>query len=78
MQVHSIAMKAEIRVPTWAASLISDHTDMIRNPHPLDAAKVSRFSLVLPDDGYFEYAFLDASGSVRADPENPLTPGIPR
>lgn len=65
-------MKADIRVPAWAVSLISDHTDMIRNPHPLDAAKVGRFALELPDDAYFEYAFLDASGSVRADPENPV------
>lgn len=65
-------MQVEIVIPPWAELIASDHTDMERNPHPVDAQKVSSFSLKLPDDVYFEYAFIDAEGRMRADPENPL------
>lgn len=63
-------MKATIHIPDWARFIISDHTDMERDPHPVDAAKVARFSFDLPDDAYFEYAFLDEQGEIHADPEN--------
>jgi enterochelin esterase-like enzyme len=66
---YSRRMNLDIRVPPWARSYISDHTAMHRAPHPVDATKVSRFSLDLPDDVYFEYAFIDESSTVRADPE---------
>ena len=61
-------MKLHVNVPEWATAIASDLTDMDRNPHPVDARKVSSFALDLPDDVYFEYAFLD-SGKLRADPE---------
>lgn len=62
-------MDLEIHTPDWATHIVSDLTDMERNPHPVDAAKVSSFTLELPDDVYFEYAFLDANGKMRADPD---------
>ena len=64
-------MDATIDIPGWATHLVSDHTDMDRNPHPVDAAKISRFTLRLPDDVYFEYGFLDGDGNLRPDPTNP-------
>ncbi len=66
-------MRLEVRVPAWAQAVISDLTDMHRSPHPVDAAKVSSFTLTLPDDVRFEYAFLDERGTVRADPERGAT-----
>ena len=65
-------MQAEITIPSWATHLVSDHTDMDRSPHPVDAAKVSSFKLTFPDDVYFEYAFLDQEGRMKADPRNEL------
>jgi enterochelin esterase-like enzyme len=62
-------MRLDVVVPPWARAVISDLTDMHRAPHPVDASKVRRFTLDLPDDVYFEYAFLDDAGTVRADPE---------
>jgi enterochelin esterase family protein len=63
-------MEATIEIPSWATHVASDHTDMDRNPHPVDAAKVARFTLELPDDVYFEYGFLDREGELRPDPAN--------
>ena len=65
-------MKVDITVPAWAEQVVSDLTDMERNPHPVDAAQVSKFTLDLPDDAYFEYAFVAADGTWRADPANDL------
>lgn len=62
-------MKLRLTVPEWATHVVSDLTDMDRNPHPVDAEKVVSFTLTLPDDVYFEYAFLDADKKMRADPE---------
>jgi enterochelin esterase-like enzyme len=66
-------MKVTLKIPDWATHIASDLTDMDRNPHPVDAGKVSSFSLTLPDDVYFEYAFLGGDlktgGTMRADPE---------
>lgn len=63
-------METTIEIPSWAAYVVSDHTDMDRAPHPVDASKVSSFSLELPDDVYFEYGFMDAEGEIRPDPNN--------
>jgi enterochelin esterase-like enzyme len=63
-------MRHPVRVPRWAVSIISDFTDMHRAPRPVSAAKVPRFTLALPDDVRFEYAFLDGGGRVRADPDH--------
>ena len=64
-------MELHVPVPEWADRVVSDLTDMDRAPHPVDARKVARFTLRLPDDVHFEYGFLDAEGRVHADPENP-------
>lgn len=64
-------MDLDVAVPAWARHVVSDLTDMHRRPHPVDASRVRRFRLRLPDDVYFEYAFLDAEGRMRADPANP-------
>lgn len=64
-------MHAEIVIPDWARHIVSDHTDMDRSPYPVDSSKVSSFRFRLPDDAYFEYAFLDDDGTMRADPRNP-------
>ena len=63
-------MDLEIQIPEWATHIVSDLTDMDRNPHEVSREKVSSFSLDLPDDVYFEYAFLDAEGTMKADPAN--------
>ena len=63
-------MELEINIPDWATHIVSDLTDMDRNPHEVDKERVSRFSLNLPGDVYLEYAFLDAEGEMKADPEN--------
>ncbi|MDZ7800180.1 MAG: alpha/beta hydrolase-fold protein [Trueperaceae bacterium] len=64
-------MELRVDVPPWARYVISDLTAMEHAPHPVDAARVTRFRLTLPDAVYFEYAFLDEAGDVRADPANP-------
>lgn len=64
-------MQVDFTVPDWATHVISDLTDMERSPHKVDASKVSKFSVDLPDNAYFEYAFLDNEGELRPDPENP-------
>ena len=61
-------MNLRLTVPEWATHVVSDLTDMDRNPHPVDAGRVSSFTLSLPDDVYFEYANLDAQVKMRADP----------
>lgn len=62
-------MNLDVRVPDWARFVYSDLTDMHRAPQRVDAAKVARFTLDLPDDVRFEYAFVDGEGRVRADPD---------
>lgn len=63
-------MKVTIDIPEWATHVVSDLTDMDRAPHPVDAAKVSKFTLELPDDVYFEYGFIDQDGEIQPDPAN--------
>lgn len=75
-------MRLEISVPDWATHYISDHTDMDRRPQAVDARRVPRFTLNLPDAVRFEYAFLDRDQRVRADPlrgasrDNPWYPEV--
>jgi enterochelin esterase family protein len=75
-------MNVTLRIPEWATHLLSDLTDMERNPQPVDVGKVSTVSFELPDDAYFEYAFKDAAGHIRADPagelrgDNPWLPEV--
>ena len=75
-------MTVDFSLPEWATHVVSDLTDMERNPYRVNPTKVSAFSLDLPDDVYFEYAFLDAAGAMRPDPgnavkaDNPWYPGI--
>lgn len=64
-------MELTVDVPAWARHAVSDLTDMHRSPQPLDPERVRRFRIPLPDDVYFEYAFLDAEGRMRADPARP-------
>jgi enterochelin esterase family protein len=65
-------VKVTITVPDWATHVLSDLTDMARKPHPVDARKVRKFTLELPDDAYFEYGFWDQAQTLKPDPENPI------
>lgn len=62
-------MDLDVTIPRWARQVVSDLTDMDRAPRPVDASRVARFRLSLPDDVYFEYGFVDQEGRIRADPE---------
>ncbi len=70
-------MTVDIAVPEWATQVVSDLTDMERSPPKVDSSKVAKFSLELPDDVYFEYAFLDTGGAMRPDPDNPVRANNP-
>lgn len=70
--VTILPMELTVDVPEWAVATLSDLTDMARSPVPVDREREPRLSFELPDDTYFEYAFLDAQGKVRADPGNPV------
>ena len=61
-------MHLAISVPTWARTWLSDHTDMHRRERPVDASVTPVLEVDLPDDAYYEYAFRDGAGRVRADP----------
>lgn len=56
--------------PQGAVELISDLTDMDRDPRRLEPGG-QPVQVELPDDSYFEYAFRDASGRGLTDPSNP-------
>jgi len=60
-------MRVDLRPPSWATHLLSDRTDWNRAPEPV--ADLKPFDL--PDDAYYEYAWLDAAGERRPDPDNP-------
>lgn len=62
-------MKVSISIPEWAKHIVSDFSDMDRSPQ---AVTSSTWTFELPDDAYFEYAFLDADGNMQPDPNNPL------
>jgi len=59
-------MRIDLTPPPWATHLLSDLTDWQRAPLPVE--KIAPFEL--PDDAYFEYAFQDAEGTRRPDPDN--------
>ena len=59
-------MRIDLNPPPWATHVLSDLTDWQRAPIPVD--EIVPFDL--PDDAYFEYAFQDAEGTRRPDPEN--------
>ncbi|MCA9836122.1 MAG: esterase family protein [Trueperaceae bacterium] len=75
-------MQVTIKVPDWASYVLSDLTDMDRNPQPLNPKTIRSFKLSLPDDCYFEYAFVredraESAADIDAkvlepDPENDL------
>lgn len=60
-------MRVVLTPPPWATHLLSDLTDWQRAPVPV--GELAPFEL--PDDAYFEYAWLDADGRRREDPGNP-------
>ena len=74
-------MDLSIKVPDWAAYVVSDLTDMERRPQKVNSKSIRAFKLKLPDDCYFEYAFvregrIDSPAAIAAkelepDPENP-------
>lgn len=70
-------MELDVAVPAWAREVLSDLTDMHRNARPVDPGRVARFRLRLPDDVYFEYAFRDEKGRIRADPDAPRRADTP-
>jgi hypothetical protein len=74
-------MRLDVRVPAWATHYLSDHTDMDRRPQRVNAERVPRFTLNLPDDVRFEYAFRDATGAFVPTPSAAppaATPGTRR
>ncbi len=66
-------MLLDLKPPTWATHLVSDLDDWFRAPRPV--AEVVPFEL--PDDAYFEYAWLDRDGEPPPDPDNPNPPNNP-
>jgi enterochelin esterase-like enzyme len=54
--------------PDWAVEVIHDLTAWHRRPVPVSTL-ADGFSF--PDDFYFEYAYVDADGNRRPDPDNP-------
>ncbi|MBX3144726.1 MAG: esterase family protein [Trueperaceae bacterium] len=63
-------MQLKITQAPWARELISDSTDMDRAPLKLEPG-AAPLTLELPDDVYYEYAFVDDAGQVRPDPQWP-------
>ncbi len=59
-------MRIDLAPPPWATHLLSDQDDWGRAPRPV----ADMHPLDLPDDAYFEYAYLDADGNKRPDPDN--------
>lgn len=59
-------MRVELNPPPWATHLLSDLTDWQRGPVPV--AEITPFEI--PDNAYFEYAWQDAAGERRPDPDN--------
>lgn len=58
-------MEVDLYAPGWATHLISDLHGWQRSPLPV--TELGPFDL--PDDAWFEYAWLDAEGTPRADPD---------
>ncbi len=60
-------MRIDLRPPAWATHLLSDAGDWQHAPVPVAEMR----PIDLPDDTYFEYAYLDSEGERRPDPDNP-------
>ena len=73
-RLPSPPMEIRLTPPPWATHLISDLDDWLRAPRPVTEI----VPVTLPDDAYFEYAWLDARGEKRPDPDNPNPPNKPR
>ncbi len=58
-------MEVSLRPPSWATHLLSDLHGWRKKPLPV--AGLAPFSL--PDDAWFEYAWLDGDGEPRRDPD---------
>lgn len=59
-------MRIDLQPPTWATHFLSDQTDW--NKAPVPVGDMAPFTI--PDDSYFEYAYTDATGDKRPDPDN--------
>ena len=57
--------------PEEATELLSDHTDMDRNPLRIGSSERSGIRVELSDDAYFEYVWRDSAGRLLRDPDNP-------
>ena len=60
-------MRIDLKAPVWATHFLSDLNDWKKSPTPVSAMQ----PLELPDDVYFEYAYMDEQGEYRPDPGNP-------
>ena len=58
-------MEVELKVPSWATHLLSDLHGWREKPLPVSELE----PFTLPDDAWFEYAWLDADGRPRPDPD---------
>lgn len=58
-------MEVRLTPPSWATHLISDITDWERRPLPVGELR----PFEVPDDAWFEYAWLDEAGEPRSDPD---------
>jgi len=63
-------MNIDLTPPSWATHLLSDLDNWTHAPRPV--AEVAPFDV--PDDAYFEYAWLDADGQPQPDPTNTNPP----
>jgi len=59
-------MRVDLKAPSWATHLLSDRSDWNKGPVPVN--RMVPFDL--PDDVYFEYAYVDQDGNRRPDPGN--------
>jgi enterochelin esterase-like enzyme len=72
-------MKVSVAIPEWARFIVSDFTDVDRNP---EAVLVREKTFDIPDDAYVEYGFVDTDGKIQPDPnqsvraENPWYPNL--
>lgn len=62
-------MHVNLQAPAWATAIASDLTDMDRAAEPLEPG--AELDYELPDDVYFQYAWVDDSGKLRPDPDCP-------
>src|SRR5690606_35988673 len=62
-------MHVNLRAPDWAKAIASDLTDMDRAAEPLQPG--AELDYELPDDVYFQYAWVDDSGKLQPDPDCP-------